>query len=194
MTGFIHHLTGIWTYYMQKMNKTKSVISGIICFIVLVLFDQFTKKLAVIHLKDQNPIILINNVFQLYYLENHGAAFGILQGQRFIFLLITIVILVIIIYCYIKLPMHRKYRFLRVFIIFIGAGALGNAIDRSMQGYVVDFFYFNLINFPIFNVADIYVTCFTILLVIIIIFRIKDDDLNEIAQSLGLKNKDNTNL
>ncbi len=173
---------------MKNANYAKrSILTGVIAFVLLVLFDQFTKKLAVLNLKGRDPVILIRNVFQLFYLENHGAAFGILQGKRIIFLIITIVILILIIYCYLKLPFNRKCRLLRVFMVLIAAGAVGNAIDRASQQYVVDFFYFNLINFPVFNVADIYVTCSTILLVLTILFRFRDDDVNELLKSLSLK-------
>lgn len=171
----------------KKVNAGLSFGAGIICFILLVLLDQLTKKWAVFRLKDQNPIILIKNVFQLYYLENHGAAFGILQGKQIIFICITVVILAVIIYFYARLPFHRKYRILRIFMVLIAAGAIGNFIDRIFLNYVVDFFYFNLINFPVFNVADIYVTCSTILLVLTILFKFKDDDIAEILKSIGLK-------
>ena len=81
------------------MGKPKSVLMGVIGFIILVLADQWTKKMAVLRLKDQDPIVLIKNVFELYYLENRGAAFGIFQGKRVIFLIITIIILVFLSYC-----------------------------------------------------------------------------------------------
>lgn len=171
----------------KKVNAGLSVGGGVICFILLILLDQLTKKWAVFRLKGQSPIILIKNVFQLYYLENHGAAFGILQGKRAVFICITVVILAIIIYCYARLPFSRKYRILRIFMVLIAAGAVGNFIDRISRNYVVDFFFFNLINFPVFNVADIYVTCSTILLVITILFKFKDDDISEILKSIGLK-------
>ena len=75
----------------SDMGKPKSVLMGVIGFIILVLADQWTKKMAVLRLKDQDPIVLIKNVFELYYLENRGAAFGIFQGKRVIFLIITII-------------------------------------------------------------------------------------------------------
>ena len=64
----------------SDMGKSKSVLMGVIGFLILVLADQWTKKMAVLRLKDQDPIVLIKNVFELYYLENRGAAFGIFQG------------------------------------------------------------------------------------------------------------------
>ncbi|MCD8133528.1 MAG: signal peptidase II [Clostridiales bacterium] len=171
----------------RKIRPSFSIITGIVCFVVLTMLDQVTKELAVLRLKGQEPVILIRQVFQLYYLENHGAAFGILQGKQSVFFIITIVILAVIVYVYARLPFVRKYRVIRVFLVMISAGAIGNLIDRVSQGYVVDFFYFNLIDFPVFNVADIYVTCATILLVLTVLFRLKEDDITEIVRSIRIR-------
>ena len=154
-----------------------------------VTLDQLTKKCAVLFLKGQDPVILIRNVFQLYYLENHGAAFGLLQGRRSVFICITVIILALIIYLYVRIPFKRKFRVLRILMVLIAAGAVGNFIDRVTQHYVVDFFYFEWINFPVFNVADIYVTCATILLVLVILFRFRDEDVGEILSSIRGKRK-----
>ena len=105
------------------------------------------------------------------------------------FICITLIVLALIVYFYVRIPFQRKYRILRIFIVLIAAGALGNFIDRITQHYVVDFFYFCLIDFPVFNVADIYVTCATVLLIVTILFRFKDEDVNELLQSVGLKKK-----
>ena len=126
----------------------------------------------------------IKNVFELYYLENRGAAFGIFQGKRVIFLIITIIILVFLAYCFWRIPYTRKYATLRGVLVLIAAGAVGNFIDRMYNGYVVDFFYFKVINFPIFNVADIYVTCSAIFLAVLLIFCYKEEDLNQLLKSL----------
>ncbi len=90
----------------SDMGKSKSVFMGVIGFLILVLADQWTKKMAVLRLKDQDPIVLIKNVFELYYLENRGAAFGIFQGKRVIFLIITIIILVFLAYCFWLFHIH----------------------------------------------------------------------------------------
>ncbi|MCD8300834.1 MAG: signal peptidase II, partial [Clostridiales bacterium] len=127
-----------------------------------------------------DPIQIVKNAFELYYLENHGAAFGILQGRRGAFILITVVVLVLAAYIYARLPFNSGYRLLRILIVFIASGAVGNFIDRVRQGYVVDFFYIKLINFPVFNVADIYVTVCVILLIIYLIFFVKEEMMDEI--------------
>lgn len=173
----------------SDMGKPKSVLMGVIGFIILVLADQWTKKMAVLRLKDQDPIVLIKNVFELYYLENRGAAFGIFQGKRFAFLIITVVILLVLAYCFWNIPYTAKYTSLRCIIVLIGAGAVGNFIDRMSNGYVVDFFYFKLINFPVFNVADIYVTLSAVFLAILLLFKYKEEDLNVLVNSLKKSRK-----
>lgn len=173
----------------KKIFPYMSIGKGLIFCVLLVMLDQLTKKWAVLFLKGQDSVILIKNVFQLYYLENHGAAFGILQGRSVVFICITIIILAVIAFLYIRIPFKKKYRILRIFMVLIAAGALGNFIDRVTHHYVVDFFYFNLIDFPVFNVADIYVTCATILLIITILFRFKDEDASELLDSVRFRKK-----
>ena len=156
---------------------------GLIAAVLLIFFDQWSKYLVVNHLKGQNPIPLISGVFELQYLENRGAAFGIFQGKRGFFLVITVIILLIAVWFYRKLPLSRKCLPLRIVTVVLAAGAVGNMIDRVVNNYVVDFFYFKLINFPIFNVADIYVTVGAIGLIIFLLFYYKEEDLNQIFPS-----------
>ena len=140
--------------------------------------DQYTKYLAVENLKDA-PISLVEGVFELHYLENRGAAFGMLQNKQVFFLIIGFVLLMIATYLYIKLPKTKRVMPLRICMIFIVCGAIGNMIDRIRLNYVVDFLYFKLINFPIFNVADIYVSVFTFILAALLLFYYKDEEFDE---------------
>lgn len=162
----------------MRLNFTwKRAMIALISFVVLIIFDQWTKILAVAHLKNQEPFVLIQGVFQLHYLENRGAAFGMLQGQQTFFIVMAMIVLTAISYIYFKLPWQKHFHYLRAVGIFIAAGAVGNLIDRMSLGYVVDFFYFELIDFPIFNVADIYVTCATFVLAFLILFYYKEEEL-----------------
>lgn len=147
---------------------------------VLILLDQYTKHLAINRLKDHPPFILWKGVFQLEYLENRGAAFGLFQNQRFFFFACVLFITAAIIWFYLRVPMERKYLPLRLCAVFIMAGAWGNCIDRITLNYVVDFLYFKLIDFPIFNVADIYVTAATFSMAVFICFYYKEADLERI--------------
>ena len=149
----------------------------VIPVVLLCFIDQLTKYLAVTFLKDNSPKVIIENVFQLQYLENHGAAFGILQGHQVFFYIITIAIVAVLTFLYFRIPETRRMLLLRLICIFIISGAIGNLIDRAINHYVVDFLYFSLINFPIFNVADIYVTGGAIAFIISLLFIYKDEDM-----------------
>ena len=167
-------------------QKQSPLLTAIIIFVSVaagVVLDQYTKWLAVRHLKDQEPFSIIEGIFSLQYLENRGAAFGLMQGQRIIFFIGTAVVTLVIIYFFTKLP--RTKHFIPLFItgICILVGAFGNLIDRVRIGYVVDFFYFELIDFPIFNVADIFLTVSVVVLALLILFYYKEEDLKQ----LGLK-------
>ena len=161
-------------------KRITNYITALISVVVLVCIDQFTKYLVVGHLKDRPAYVLIRNIFQLEYLENRGAAFGILQNQRVFFYISVLLITAAVIWFYSKVPMERKYLPLRICAVLIVGGAFGNCIDRIRLTYVVDFFYFKLIDFPIFNVADIYVTGAAFLLVILILVYYKEEDLERI--------------
>lgn len=156
------------------MNKIKYLIY----LVLLILFDQVTKILVVDKLKGNAPFELIPGVFEFYYHENTGAVWGILSDQTMLLALISIVILAGIGFYFYKLPKDKHFDLLRLVLVFIAAGAVGNLIDRVFRKFVVDFLYFKLIDFPIFNIADIYVTVSAIALVVLTLFYYKDDELD----------------
>jgi signal peptidase II len=160
------------------MSKKKKIfiLVDIIMFVILVALDQFTKYLACEFLQDKPAIKLIDGVLELNFLKNSGAAFGMLQNQKMFFILVAALILVIIVYVLFRMPDDKKYNVMHILLVMIASGAVGNMIDRIRQDYVVDFIYFVIINFPIFNVADIYVTVSTFLFVIMFLFYYKEDD------------------
>lgn len=162
-------------------KKSKYLIRyfiDIVCVGILLWFDQFTKLLAVRKLKDQEPFNLITGVLQFAYLENRGAAFGIFQNQRWFFLLTGTVFLAAAAIILYRLPLKKKYTLLRACVVLLAAGALGNMIDRIRLNYVIDFIYIIYINFPIFNIADCYVTVATAFFIILICFYYKEEDLD----------------
>ncbi len=161
----------------------KRWINMIISVLVFIFIDQGTKMLAVDHLKNQDPIVLINNVLEFRYLENAGAAFGTFQNKQWMFIIITGGVILALLYILPKIPDEKRYRPLRICLTVLSAGAIGNLIDRVTQNYVVDFIYFKLIDFPIFNIADIYVTLSTIALVYLLVFYYKDSELERIIPS-----------
>lgn len=162
------------------MNKKKKTIQLLINFTVIILgvvADQFAKEMAIKYLKGESDFILIKDVFVLHYLENKGAAFGMLQNQKMFFVFSAVVILALFAFVMFRLPLEKKYRYTHICLVLISAGAVGNMIDRLRYNYVVDFFYFKLINFPVFNVADIFVTIGTAFLIILYLFYYKEEDL-----------------
>ena len=78
------------------------------------------------------------------------------------------------------MPRTREYQWVRAAMVPVLAGAVGNLLDRLFRGYVVDFFYFKLIDFPVFNVADIYVTTAAVILIVLIVFLYKEEDFDRI--------------
>lgn len=157
---------------------------GVVLSIVLVWLDQFTKHLAVEGLRGKQPFVLIPGVFELRYLENQGAAFGVLQGKRMFFLVITFLMILLLAYVYGRIPVQKRFFALHGICVTLFAGAIGNCIDRIMNDYVIDFFYFSLINFPIFNVADIYVTCGMAVFVVLFLFYYKEEELDLLATQI----------
>lgn len=169
---------------MKDYSTLRKGLIGLVVSVMLIFLDQLTKNLATTHLKGQEPLVLWNNVFELRYLENRGAAFGILQNQRAFFLILTGIVLLVITYIYLrKIPNERHFLWLNIIAVLFFAGAIGNFIDRFVQDYVVDFFYFCLIDFPIFNVADIYVTVAAFLLILLGFFYYKEEDFERIFPS-----------
>jgi signal peptidase II len=143
--------------------------------LLLIVLDQYCKYLAKIYLKvlPFGTYPLIKDIFHLTYVENRGAAFSILENQRWFLLTVTLLAIIFIVYFLFK---RRQERLIfRISLSMILAGAVGNFIDRVRNGYVVDFFDFRLINFAVFNVADCAVVVGTILLAVYILFFYDND-------------------
>ena len=158
-------------------------VFGLYCgilVILLVLLDQLTKYLAILYLKDRADRILLSGVLQLHYLENTGAAFSVLRGQTAVFYVLIPVLCVAILWVFFKLPFEKRFFPVHICCVFLIAGAVGNLIDRVRFGAVTDFIYFSLINFPVFNVADIYVTCSMAVLLVLLLFFYKEEDMERV--------------
>jgi len=168
----------------KSLSKKTLICLDIFLIVFLTVVDQIT-KILVTPLKTKDAIVIIKDVFEIRYLENHGAAFGMMQNQKIIFLIITAVVLTLISYFIAKIPEEKKFIKLNISLAIIIAGAIGNLIDRVYFSYVRDFLYFKLIDFPIFNIADCYITIATAWLAIMILFFYKDEDF----KFLSKKNK-----
>lgn len=135
--------------------------------VLTIVSDQITKWLALEFLKEIETFPIIEDVLHLTYHENRGAAFGILDDNRWVFLSISTITIIGIIFYLIKYP--PKNMWFGLGLSFILGGGIGNMIDRIFLGYVIDFVDFRLINFAIFNVADSFV-CVGAVLVLIFVF------------------------
>lgn len=129
--------------------------------ILIIVIDQISKYFARIYLKPVKTIPVIDNFFHLTYVENRGAAFGILQNQLWFFIVITIMVGFALIYMMISMPEKNKH--IKLILAMILGGAIGNFIDRIRLGYVVDFLDFKIWSY-IFNVADSFIVIGAILL------------------------------
>lgn len=184
-------LKGIQNVYNIKNNhKTKKQLWILFTFIGvlgLVILDQASKAMAVTNLKNNDGITIIKNFFSLTYVENKGAAWGVLSGRMSILVIITIVLIPLFIFGMIKLNKNKELlessklkavSILHFDMILLLSGAIGNFIDRIVNGYVVDFLQFTFIDFPVFNVADCYITVGAAIFIIIYLFMLKDEDIN----------------
>ncbi len=159
----------------NAVSKKKKIFLcvDIVLIAFFIFLDQFTKYLACKYLEGKPAIEIISGVLELRFLRNNGAAFGMLQNQKMFFVLVAVLILFVIAYVLFRMPDDKKFNVMHILLVLLASGAAGNLIDRVQHDYVVDFIYFVLINFPIFNVADIYVTVSTFLFVILFIFITK---------------------
>ena len=155
--------------------RTRSILAGAAGFIALTVFDQITKHLAALHLPGK-PVRLLPGILHLEYVENRGAAFGILQGKQLLFLVISIVILAAVCCIYVRLPFVKRFRPARLMLVMLSAGAAGNMIDRAVLRYVRDFIYFVPIDFPVFNAADVYVVAAAAGLCLLMLLYYRDED------------------
>lgn len=140
-------------------------MSAIILAIVLIAIDQIIKYACVLKLNE--PVTLIPHFIELYYVENRGAAFGIMAGKTFFLTIVPVLIIVGLVFYYKKLSDSKGDKYTKFAITLIVSGAIGNLIDRVFRGYVVDMFHFTFFDFPVFNFADILVVCGAIILVIV---------------------------
>lgn len=154
----------------------------IIIVIVAVALDQFAKIWMTDFLAGHGGYFeLWPKVFNLFYVENKGAAFGILQDARWFFIGMTSIVVIGATIFLIKERKNFPSWLFKIATAMIIGGAIGNLIDRVLTGMVVDFFYFELINFAVFNVADSFVTVGAVLLGIYVLFihDSKDDKIKK---------------
>lgn len=162
-------------YFIKYKHKYFSII---ICAF-LIAIDYITKQLALMYIPRNSTVTVIPYLFDFNFLFNDGAAFGILDDKRWVFMIATIVFLVLGIIYFITLKPNQKY--LTYVIMIIIAGGIGNMIDRVTTGQVIDFITFGFIDFPSFNFADCCVVIGCILWIAYLVFEI----INEKRQNIN---------
>ena len=149
-----------------------------ICYVAILLIsvflDQLYKFLVVANLPLNDEIVLLHGFFSLHYVQNTGAGLSILEGQLNLFYILTILAVIMLAYFYFKAKDDEKV--LKVSLMFMIGGALGNFIDRLRLRYVIDFLDFDIFgyDFPIFNIADSFLTIGVILFILAYLFEIKE--------------------
>ena len=144
----------------------------ILTIIILIAIDQITKYFALTNLRPVHQVVLIDGFFNLTYIENRGAAFGAMQGARWFFVILAAAVIIAGAIYYAKMPKAKSTLLLRISMLLIGGGTIGNVIDRLFRTYVVDFLDFIIFgyDFPVFNLADVFIVVGTVLLMIYIMF------------------------
>ena len=156
-------------------HRNRRFAACILIGIILVFLDKYTKYLAETFLKPKGYVTVIPGVLELRYLENRGAAFGMLQNRQWIFVVFAICCVILCCWYVFRLAAEDRHLASAVCLSVLAAGASGNLIDRVARGSVIDFIYVSLIHFPVFNVADICVSVSTIVLVFLVLFYYKED-------------------
>lgn len=144
-------------------------MTSLIWILAMLAADQLVKLWAVKELLPVGSMDLIPGVFSLTYIENRGAAFSFLQNQTWFFILVTLGVLGAMIYAWRK--KWVRTRFGRIALVLVAGGAVGNFLDRIVRHFVVDMFNFYLIGFPVFNVADVFITIGGIMFAYYILFQ-----------------------
>jgi len=158
---------------MKEFLKKKTVYMAIMA--ALIALDLITKALARNYLAT-DTIVIIDGVLELKLAYNLGVAFGMFNKFTFFITIFSTIICAAMIFLFVITPSNKRLRPLNILLSFMIAGAAGNLFDRYVFGYVTDMIYFKLINFPIFNVADSYLTCSVIILAIMLLAYFKEED------------------
>ena len=140
----------------------------ILITLAVVLLDQVSKLLVVRFIAEGEIVPCIDGLFHLNYINNEGAAFGILQNHRWVFMVISVIAIAAIFFYIAK--EKPKSMWVKTCLAFIAGGGVGNMIDRIFRGSVVDFIDFEFVKFYVFNVADAFVTVGCAVLICYVLF------------------------
>ena len=179
------------------MKKVLRFLVPLVALACIVLVDQLTKNLIVSHLYEGEEVKILGDALVLTYVQNRGMAWGMLQNGQIIFSILTPLAIGFITFLYLRTPWEPEYRPIRIAEIMLVGGAIGNLIDRIFRfeegtgslfhGYVVDMIYVKAIKFPVFNVADIFVTLSFVLILFLLLLVYDEDEFNRCFNLPGMK-------
>ncbi len=188
----------------------KRFLIPLLAVVAMVVLDQWTKYMTLIHVKDTEGFYIIDKVLRIYFVRNEGMAWGMLQNKQIVFIIITPIVIAALIYFFYKMPFEKKYLLAKICMLLLIGGAMGNLIDRIdlvdrealingtlqtgniFHGYVVDMIYAEIINFPVFNIADSFITIGFAILLIGMFFVYKEKDFEVLFVSGGKKEEKET--
>lgn len=174
-------------------KNIKNILIALAISIVLIIFDQLTKYLAVKHLSDGSVVTFIKGIVNFRLTYNTGFAFGLGNGYQYIWAIVSVIGTIIIIY-FMKDIDFKKNLIYTIAMILVLSGTIGNMIDRifSTQG-VVDFFDLAFMDFAVFNVADSYISVGAVFLCVYVIFIYKEpvEKKQEELKETNIEDKEN---
>lgn len=175
----------------KKEHKSIRVFLLPMIFIALLTaIDQLTKYIVTSRFKLHESKTVIDGVFSFTYIQNRGMAWGMFQNKIPVFVIFTCIIMIFAFRILYNVVDSQRYRWAKYVLILLVSGAIGNFIDRVKLGYVVDFFDFELIDFPVFNVADVYIVISMISAILLLIFVYSNEELDDIL-TISFKKTDN---
>ena len=179
------------------MKKVLRFLVPVVALACIVLIDQLTKNLIVSHLYEGEEVKILGDALVLTYVQNRGMAWGMFQNGQILFSILTPLAIGFITFLYLRTPWEPEYRPIRIAEVMLVGGAIGNLIDRIFRfeegtgslfhGYVVDMIYVKAIKFPVFNVADIFVTLAFVLILLLLLFVYDEDEFNRCFNLPGTK-------
>lgn len=155
--------------YKRKFNLKCFLLEALLLIVILSL-DLITKDYMATFLPNKDPYPFINGFMDLVFVKNFGASFGILNGKTVLLTVFVSIALTLLLATWIY--MREQPVAIRLSLVFLLAGGIGNLVDRIMLGYVRDFLHFTFFDFPVFNVADVFVVIGSFLLAISLIVSI----------------------
>ena len=181
------------------MKKIGRILVPLVSILVIVGLDQLVKYLTVQYLSDGREVKILGDALVLTYVQNRGMAWGLFQNGQIVFAILTPIAIAAVVFLYVRTPWEIEYRPIRIAEVMLVGGAIGNLIDRIFRydpvdgslfhGYVVDMIYIKAIHFPVFNVADIFVTLSFVAMMLLLLFVYNEDEFNKCFGNFPQKEK-----